>query len=95
MAAITEITIGDSFDIWRQRTNEAITRLNNLTVANDVFELRPPINQTDILVYDATAQKFYNTTIYSLVNEVLTQLANNPTQMARTFFDANSRSYVY
>jgi hypothetical protein len=81
MAALLPILQTDTFAIWQQKDNAVITAVNNLNPAN-IFQLVAPVNDQDIMVYDATAGLFTNKQINSFVATILAQneLAsrNNP-----------------
>lgn len=87
---VLPVSLTDTLDIWRQKINELINAVSNLPVEN-TFELTDPVNDQDILVYDAGSQKFVNTGISALVTETIAQNAINESQL-KPFFMANQRN---
>ena len=96
MAELVSVLLTDTFDIWRQKTNELVTRVNNLSAAsdivNDVFELIDPLNDLDLLVYDDSTQKFSNRTTAALVTEILEQYGSTIESQLKPFYYANLRN---
>lgn len=90
MSLVLPVNLTDTLDQWRQKFNALINAVDNLPDQN-IFELDEPVNDQDILVYDATDQVFKNTGINSLVAEVISQNVANESQL-KPFFMANQRN---
>ncbi len=92
MAALLPILDTDSFDQWRQKDNLGFTALNNLGITS-IIGLIDPVNDQDILVYNAADQLFENTSMAALVTEIITQYnLHQSTGKGKQYYFASLRS---
>ncbi len=72
MAVLNPVLQTDSFDVWRIKTNLGFNELNNIGITS-IISIIDPLNDQDILVYNATDQVFENTSSAGFITEVIHQ----------------------
>ncbi len=94
MPVLNTVLQSDTFDIWRQRTNDAINALNNQGV-NAVIKIVNPLNDQDILVYNIVDGFFENTGIAALVTAIITELNSLPVNNVKPYYLARATQLLF
>ena len=94
MPLIDPILQTDTFDIWRQKDNDAINALNNEAI-NEIVQIINPLNDQDILVYNAGSGFFENTGVAAFVTAIIDDLASRPTDNLKPYYYSKATQLLF
>jgi hypothetical protein len=88
MPVIPTIETSNSIDQWRQIDNQVINAINNEAI-NQIIQIVDPLNDQDMLVYQASGPNagfFINVSTSAFVSAIIADLAEIPTNNILPYF---------
>lgn len=72
MPALVPVETTDTLDIWRQKINDGFNQVNNIpSPSTNLITLVNPVNEGDVLLYNATDAVFNNTQLDTQIQDYL------------------------